>query len=278
MNHYGLEGKVAIVTGASSGNGRGIALELAKLGMDVQCLARREEHLKSLVEEIEGFGGKGSYFIVDVTDSATLRKIFIEIIQAKEKIDLLVNNAGQNKVVGRTWELDEDAMWQEMTVNTKGTMVATKLAVEHMVKQGQGRVINITGGGTTSPHVFASPYSASKAAIARYSETVAMELESVASPVKVFTVRPGLVLNERTRALAESDECKEFWPNITERVLYNDQAMTTPDMLGDFIAYVASGAVDAYDGRDLWIKMDRDKLEKEADSIKGTDKLRLRMA
>lgn len=277
MSDYKLNGKVAIVTGASSGNGKGIALELAKYGMDVQCLARREEKLKSLVKEIESAGGKASYYIADVTDSVNLKRVIEEIIEDKGRIDLMVNNAGQNKVVGRTWELDPDDMWQEMMVNTKGTIVATGLAVEQMVKQGEGRVVNITGGGTVTPHVFASAYSASKAAVARYTETVALELESVDSPVKVFAVRPGLVLNERTTELAESEECKEFWPNITERVQNDDRPMNTPDMVGEFIGYVMTGALDAYAGRDLQINIDRQKLLDNAANIGETDQLKLRM-
>lgn len=277
MKDYRLSGKVAIVTGASSGNGRGIALELAKFGMDVQCLARREDKLKEVVAEIEAFGGRASYYITDVTDSVNLKCVFEDIIEEKGHIDLLVNNAGQNKSIGRTWEIDPDDMWQEMTVNTKGTIIGTKLAVAQMVKQGSGRVVNISGGGSTSPHIFASAYSASKAAIARFTETVAMELESVDSPVKVFIVRPGLVYNQRTQALADSKECQEFWPNITEMVNNSDKPMSTPDMVGDFIGYVASGALDAYDGRDLWIRMDRDKLQAKSKTIKGTDQMRLRM-
>jgi len=277
MAGYNLQNQIAIVTGASSGNGRGIALELAKFGMDVQCLARREEKLKEVVAKIEALGGKASYYMTDVTDSVNLKCVFEDIIEEKGRIDLLVNNAGQNKSIGRTWEVDPDDMWQEMTVNTKGTIIGTKLAVAQMVKQGSGRVVNISGGGSTAPHIFASAYSASKAAIARFTETVAMELESVHSPVKVFIVRPGLVYNERTQALADSRECKEYWPNITEMVNKSDKPMSTPDMVGDFIGYVASGALDGYDGRDLWIKMDRKKLEEKSKSIRSTDQLRLRM-
>lgn len=277
MVDYGLTGKVAVVTGASSGNGRGIALALAKFGMEVQCLARREEKLRSLVEEIEAFGGKATYYVADVTDSVSLRRVFDAIIETKGRIDLMVNNAGQNKAIGLTWEIDPDDMWQEMTVNAKGTIIVTKLAVEQMVKQNEGRVVNITGGGTVTPHVFASAYSASKAAIARFSETVAMELNSIDSPVKVFTVRPGLVYNERTQALADSEACKKYWPNITERVNKDDRPMNTPAMVGDFIGYVASGALDDLDGRDLQINMDRQKLQDQAAHIRSTDQLRLRM-
>ena len=121
-----------------------------------------------------------------------------------------------------------------------------------MVKQGEGRVVNITGGGTVAPHVFASAYSASKAAIARFSETVAMELRSIDSPVRVFTVRPGLVLNERTSDLADSEACKKFGPDITEKINNGSIPMSTPDMVGDFIGYVASGALDDNDARECY--------------------------
>ena len=82
MMNYNLEGKVAVVTGASSGNGRGIAMELAKFGMDVQCLARREDKLKTVVAEIEAMGGKAAYHVTDVTDSVNLKNVFEDIIEA----------------------------------------------------------------------------------------------------------------------------------------------------------------------------------------------------
>lgn len=275
MSQYGLEGQVAIVTGASSGNGRGMALELAKYGMDVQCLARREENLKALVSEIEANGGKADYYCVDITDTEAVKSIFTQIIEKKGQIDLMVNNAGQNKAIGNTWETEPEEMWQEMTVNMKGTMTCTKFAVEQMVKQDSGRVINIAGGGTVTPHVWASAYSASKVAVVRFSETCALELEACGSNVKVFSGRPGLVLNDRTRALAESEECKKYWPNITDIVENHSDTMSKPEMVGDFIAYIASGAADAYTGRDLFIKMDREFLANNAEQICETNQMKL---
>jgi len=275
MVKYDLNGQIAIVTGASSGNGRGIAIELANYGAEVICIARREEKLKELMTIIEGYGGKCVYYVADVTDIDTLKKVFTDIIKKKGKIDLLVNNAGQNKAIGNTWDLNPELMWDEITVNTKGTVVATCLAVEQMVKQNSGRVINIAGGGTVKPHVFSSAYSASKVAVTRYTETVALELESIGSKVKVFSVRPGLVINERTIELANSEVCKKYWPDIVEMIKNNNA--NTPEMVGNFIGFIASGAIDGHSGKCLYIGIDKEKLIKENNEIKNSNKYTLRI-
>lgn len=275
MSAYSLEGQIAVVAGASSGNGKGIALELARFGMDVQCIARREEKLQELVKEIEAAGGKASYYIADTNETETVQAVFGQIIDTKGKIDLLVNNVGQNNVIGLTWECDLDAMWKEIEVNNKGLVTATALGVTQMIKQKGGRIINVGGGGTVKPHVFSSAYSASKASIARFTETVALELTSIDSPVKVFTFGPGLVINERTIELANSEECAKFWPNIVD--LVNNGKCSTPQQIGEFVGFIASGALDNYHGKIISFTQDKEKVLNNAERALEADAFTLRM-
>ena len=132
------------------------------------------------------------------------------------KIDVWINCAGQNKAIGRLWDLDPENLWMETEVNLKSAMNGTHIALKYMCLENNGTILNFCGGGAGKPHVFAAAYSTSKAAIARFTESVALEIQNVGFNIGIFSTNPGLVRNERTLALCESTEGKTYMPEIQQ--------------------------------------------------------------
>ena len=132
------------------------------------------------------------------------------------KIDVWINCAGQNKAIVRLWDLDPENLWMETEVNLKSAMNGTHIALKYMCLENNGTILNFCGGGAGKPHVFVAAYSTSKAAIARFTESVALEIQNVGFNIGIFSTNPGLVRNERTLALCESTEGKTYMPEIQQ--------------------------------------------------------------
>lgn len=141
-NLFDLTGKVAVVTGASSGLGVEFARALANQGADIAILARREEKLKEVRKEIEGLGVSCRYYVCDVTETDQIRKTVEQIEKDFGKIDILVNNAGMGSVDNAAKTGDE--MWRKMIdTNLNGVFFFAREVGKVMLKQKYGRIINI---------------------------------------------------------------------------------------------------------------------------------------
>ena len=195
----GLKGKVAIITGSTEGIGKATALNFAQQGAKVAICSRDAEKVKQAVAEIEAAGGEVFGMAADISKAADIEQ-FIHAVAAKfGRIDILVNNAGSSQR-GAFLET-EDAKWAaDFELKVFGAIRCTRLAVPHMIKQGGGRVINITNVAAKQPGAGSGPTSISRAA--GLALTKMLSKEFAAQNILVNTVVIGKIKSgqhERTR-------------------------------------------------------------------------------
>ncbi|MHC5251668.1 SDR family NAD(P)-dependent oxidoreductase [Listeria kieliensis] len=198
-NMFDLTGKVAVVTGASSGLGRDAALSYADYGADVALLARRKEKLDEVAREIEAKGRKAIPIACDVSDEASVKAAVAEVIEHFSKVDILLNNAGI-AVAGTVEELSEADWDKSMDINVKGLYLMSKYVVPHMKKQKYGKIVNIASinaiiadkGYDLARHA----YNTSKAAVRGL--TMGMAATYMEENITVNSIGPGLFESEMT--------------------------------------------------------------------------------
>ena len=205
------ETKIALVTGASKGVGRGIALGLAGAGWDVAVNYNRDEAgAKATAAAIEEKGQRAWVLSADVGDSADVEKMFDELQNQAGPLDLLVNNAGV-----QTWssllDLDEADWDRTIRTNLKGTFLCTKQAARVMKSNGGGAIVNIGSGANSVPFPNLVDYSASKGGIDALTRVSAVELGPYG--IRVNCVAPGAVEIERTKQ--ESPDYEATWAPLT---------------------------------------------------------------
>jgi 3-oxoacyl-[acyl-carrier protein] reductase len=196
-----LSGQVALVTGASRGIGRGIAVALAKCGARVACVARNEDKLKETVAEITAAGGQAGIFVCDVSSSESVNKLVDQIAEEWGRLDILVNNAGitRDTLIPRM----TDEQWDEViATNLRGSFLFTRAATRPMMQQRYGRIINIASVSGLVGNPGQCNYSASKAGLIGFTQTVARELAG--RKITVNAVAPGFIESEMTAALGDS--------------------------------------------------------------------------
>jgi 3-oxoacyl-[acyl-carrier protein] reductase len=197
-----LEGKTALVTGASRGIGRAIALELARQGADVAVnYARSAEAATQVVAEIEALGRRAVALPADVGDFAQAAALVEATVNALGRLDILINNAG---IVRDTLLLRmQEADWDEvLRVNLKGAFNTGKAAARLMARQRAGRIINVSSISGLMGQVGQANYSASKAGLIGLTKSMARELAGRGITVNV--VAPGFVSTDMTAALDEA--------------------------------------------------------------------------
>ena len=200
-----LKGKTAIVTGASGGIGRAIALALAREGAAVALhFHGNRERALSLKREIEDNGGTAEVFCADVSDFNACRIFVKEVIQTFPTIDILVNNAGITKD-GLLMAMSEDDFDTVIQTNLKGCFHMTRFASRYMMKQHYGKIINISSVSGVAGNAGQANYSASKAGIIGLTKSTAKELAS--RNITCNAIAPGFVETEMTEGLSE--EVKE---------------------------------------------------------------------
>lgn len=200
-----LKGKVALVTGASRGIGREIALLLAKNGAKVIVNYNGSEaSAQAVVDEIAGFGGNAEKYQCNVADFAESKAMIDAIIKENGRLDILVNNAGitRDGLMMRMSEADFDAV---IDINLKGTFNCIKHVSRQMLKQRGGRIINLSSVVGRSGNAGQINYAASKAGIIGMTMSAAKELAS--RGVTVNAIAPGFIQTEMTAVL--SDDVKK---------------------------------------------------------------------
>jgi NADP-dependent 3-hydroxy acid dehydrogenase YdfG len=198
-----LDGKVAVVTGASSGIGEATAEALAQQGAAVVVAARREERLTDLVERIRGDGGRVLAAVCDITEESQAHGLVRKAEEEFGSVDILVNNAGVMLLSNVGKGLSDE--WRQMfEVNVMGLLYATDAAIEVMKRQGGGHLVNISSlAGRTVTRDSSGVYAGTKHAVNAISEGLRQEL--LEDNIRVSIVGPGAVDTELPDHITDED-------------------------------------------------------------------------
>lgn len=227
-----LSGQTAIVTGASRGLGKAIALALGEAGAKVACVARNIEKLQETADAIKAAGGTAEIYDCDVTDSEKIQKVVDDVMEKWDRLDIVVNNAGITRDT-LTPRMSDDEWDSVITTNLRSTFLLTRAATQVMMRQRYGRIINISSVSGLMGNPGQANYSASKAGVIGMTRTVARELAG--RKVTVNAICPGFIATEMTDALG---------PEILEEVKKRVPAkrLGEADEIAQAVLYLASSA------------------------------------
>jgi 3-oxoacyl-[acyl-carrier protein] reductase len=225
-----LEGRVALVTGASQGIGRACALALAREGAGVAVAARNPQKLEELVAEIAAAGGKSAAFVMDVSDEEQVKSGIKSAIAQFGKIDILVNNAGitRDQLLMRMKRADWDAV---LTTNLTSAYLCIQQVIGSMLKQRWGRIINITSVFGQMGQAGQANYAASKAGLIGL--TMAMAREVASRNITCNAVAPGFIETSMTAVLSE-----EFKQNAVKSIPLGRVGL--PEDVASAVCFLAS--------------------------------------
>lgn len=205
---FDLTGKAAVVIGGTSGIGRAIARGLAEAGADVVPTSRRIEQVTQIAREIRELGRRSLEAVSDVGDRSSLEHLLVKCIEAFGKVDILVNSAGKTKRTP-TIDVGEDEWNDILDTNVTGTLRACQVFGRHMIERKYGRIVNIASLSSFVALYEVAAYSASKAAVAMLTKSLAIEWAP--HGVNVNAIAPGVfrtALNQKL--LDETERGKEF--------------------------------------------------------------------
>jgi 3-oxoacyl-[acyl-carrier protein] reductase len=224
-----LAGRIAIVTGASRGIGRGIARLLAARGAHVVAAARGE-NARAVVDEIAAAGGQAEMATLEMTDAGGAEALVARALERHGRIDILVNNAGmtRDQLMLRMKREDWDAV---IATNLTGTFALTQAVLKPMIRQRGGRIVCISSVVGQSGNAGQANYAASKAGIIGFAKAVALEVASRGITVNV--VAPGMIETDMTRAITES--AREDWASKIPL-----RRLGTPDDIAAAVCFLAS--------------------------------------
>jgi NAD(P)-dependent dehydrogenase (short-subunit alcohol dehydrogenase family) len=237
---------VALVTGGGRGIGANIARELADAGARVAVSARTKNEVEGVAAEIGGLA-----IVADVSKREDVERMVGEVEAMLGPIDLLVANAGIGGPDGATWEIDPADWWRVFEINVLGVHLCCRTVIPGMLDRSSGRIVITASGAAYLPGSRSTAYPTSKAAVARYGETLANELRG---QIPVFFFSPGLVQTEMTRPFGE------------------DMPWTPPELAPQLVRVLASGRADTLAGR--YIHAEHDDIEDliaRADEIEAND-------
>jgi 3-oxoacyl-[acyl-carrier protein] reductase len=240
----GLNGKTALVTGASKGLGRHAALALAKEGCNVAICARGAADLTQTTAEIKELGVKAFGIQADVTDKEDLVRIYHDTVRELGPIDILVNNAGGSR--GGKFDSSDEEVWEYiLQLNLLSAIRLTRLCLSSMKERQWGRIINIASIWGRE-HGGALSYMASKSALIAFSKHLALEIAS--NGITVNAIAPGSILFpgsgwERFQESKPPEVVKEFIKNNLPMGQFG-----WPEPVGSLVAYLASNQADLMTG------------------------------
>jgi 3-oxoacyl-[acyl-carrier protein] reductase len=225
-----LSGKTAIVTGASRGIGKAIALRLAAAGAKVACVARNADKLNETVGAVTAAGGKAEVHSCDVSNSAAVTQLVEDLAEKWGSLDIVVNNAGITKDTLIPLMSDED--WDNViATNLRSVFLFSRAASKVMMRKRSGRIINISSVSGLMGNAGQANYSASKAGVLGFTRTVAQELAK--RNVTVNAICPGFIASEMTQAMGATLD--EF---VKTRI--PAKRLGEADEVADAVLYLAS--------------------------------------
>ncbi|MFC7405406.1 SDR family oxidoreductase [Georgenia alba] len=226
--------RTALVTGATRGIGRAIAVGLARAGLDVGVVARDAARLEEVAGEVRDLGRKAVVAVADVTDSAAVESAVRAVEDGLGSVDLLVNNAGRIDAEVPLWEADPDEWWAIMETNVRGPFLVSRAVVPGMLARGGGRVIDLNSGSGTRDTAHTTAYYASKTALFRIGG--ALHEAGYDRGLRAFELAPGVVVTDMTRSMPVHRD-RTDWTDVADVV--------------ELAVMIARGGLDELSGRYL---------------------------
>jgi 3-oxoacyl-[acyl-carrier protein] reductase len=243
-----LDGQVALVTGGGRGIGANIARELAEGGMRVAVSARTREEVEAVAGEIGGLA-----VVADVSDLGAVRGMVEQVDSELGPIDLLAANAGVAGWEETAWDAEPEDWWRIFEINVLGVYLCCRAVIPGMIERGRGRIVITGSGAAYLPSSRNAAYGATKAAVYRFGDILARQLEPHGIPV--FVISPGLVRTE-----------------MTADIFSDDAPWTPPELAPRLVRALASGRADRLSGRYIHAEHDDiDELIRRADEIVDQD-------
>ena len=210
---FDVRGRVAVLTGGSGQLGRAMALGLARAGVQVAILGRHAETAAAAAEAIQVYGGSAIGIACDVLDRAAIERACDQVASTFGPVDILVNAAGGNSPAATTsaeqsfFELDASAVKTVFALNFTGTFQCCQVFGRAMAERGEGCIVNITSMNALRPLTRIPAYSAAKAAVANFTQWLAVHMAREYSPrIRVNAIAPGFFLTEQNRYLLVDEE------------------------------------------------------------------------
>jgi 2-deoxy-D-gluconate 3-dehydrogenase len=207
MDSFALDGRVALVTGASRGIGRAIALGLAGAGADVALTARTADALDDVAAEIRGFGRKALVLPADLDRRGAAEQVFGSTVDTYGAVDVVVNNAGGFDHIGPFLELSAEDWDAMLRTNLLSVVEMCRVAGAHLCRRGSGSLVNVASVGGYKGVPMLSPYAVAKAGVISLTRTLAVEW--AASGVRVNAIAPGWTRTQLTSGFAGNPELAE---------------------------------------------------------------------
>lgn len=226
-----LAGKVALVTGASSGIGAGTALVLAQAGATVALSARRADRLAALVAQIEAIGGKALALPGDMTVEAEALQAVDDTVARLRRIDILINSAGVMQA-GKVEGADLDEYRRVFDINLFATLYTCRAAVPHMLRQGGGDIVTISSLAGRKGGPMTNAYSASKHAVNAMTDAMRQELGD--RNIRVSILMPGATATEVGDSISDPNWRKAIQAHVSK------EGAVQPSEIGETIAFMLS--------------------------------------
>ncbi|MCS7282003.1 MAG: SDR family oxidoreductase [Anaerolineae bacterium] len=241
MEDFSLHGKVALITGASRGIGRAIALRLARAGAKVVVCSRKMENVAPVAEEIRAGGGEALAVEAHVGQREQVETMVARALETFGRIDIAVNNAATNPHFGPILTADEGQWDKILDTNVKGAFRVAKAVVPHMQAQGGGKIINIASVAGLRPSPAMGVYSVSKAALIMLTQVLAVELAP--ANIQVNAIAPGVIKTRFSQVLWQT-------PALAEQILKGTPAgrFGEPEDVAGLALFLASPASDYVTG------------------------------
>jgi NAD(P)-dependent dehydrogenase (short-subunit alcohol dehydrogenase family) len=244
-----LAGKNALITGASRGLGQEIARAMWRHGANLLLVAQAETPLLELRDQLLRNRAAGHVHIVaaDLMAENAVPTIVETTRRVWDRVDILVNNAAILGPIGNAWENDWDEWQATLRVDLFSVVALCRAIVPWMIEQGGGKIVNLSGGGATAPRARFSAYATAKAALVRFSETLAEEVKG--SNIEVNCVAPGALNTDMNRAVLQAGS-ERAGANEHARAVelaQNDNGISA--QAADLCVFFASSAADGISGK-----------------------------
>jgi NAD(P)-dependent dehydrogenase (short-subunit alcohol dehydrogenase family) len=205
---FNIQGQTAVITGGSGHFGRAMAHALAQSGINIAILGRNLESAQSVARAIQAEGGTALAVACDIISRASLEQSLEQILSAFGQVNILINAAGGNSPSATTsaeqsfFDLDTEAINQVFSLNCTGTLQSCQIFGRGMAERGQGCIVNVTSMSALRPLTRIPAYGAAKAAIANFTQWLAVHMAQEYSPaIRVNAIAPGFFLTEQNRYL-----------------------------------------------------------------------------